>query len=163
MSKEQIIYLQLEAEGVRLLPLSARRQVAETLQRLPQVDEVAVGNGRVLVVEVKAARRKVEAELGRLARVERMIASDPEIMKGTPVYRGTRIPVHLVADMLAQGASVKEILDGYPSLDREKVESAAMYVRAFPRRGRPPARPWQKQKPRRITRHRLRASSREAQ
>jgi uncharacterized protein (DUF433 family) len=33
------------------------------------------------------------------------VASDPEIMRGTPVLKGTRIPVVLVADMLAQGAS----------------------------------------------------------
>lgn len=45
-----------------------------------------------------------------------MIHSDPEILQGTPVFRGTRIPVHLIADVVAQGTPIREILEGYPSL-----------------------------------------------
>jgi uncharacterized protein (DUF433 family) len=82
-----------------------------------------------------------------------MIVSDPEIMRGTPVYRGTRIPVELIADLLSQGAKSEEILEGYPALDREKVELAPLYVQAFPRRGRPVSRPWAKRNPIRATRH----------
>ena len=84
-----------------------------------------------------------------------MAESDPEVMGGTAVYKGTRIPVRLVADMLAQGASVEEILDGYPSLTREKIELATIYVTAFPRKGRPAIRPWARREPRRTTRQRL--------
>jgi uncharacterized protein (DUF433 family) len=153
LSKEQVLYLQLEADGVRLLPLRTRRELAKAIARSPHVDAVQVSNGQALVVEVKKARRKVSAALGRLARARRMAASDPGLMSGTPVYRGTRIPVLLVADMLAQGASVEDILKGYPSLDRARVELAPVYVRAFPRRGRPPQRPWGKTKPNRVTTH----------
>jgi len=79
----------------------------------------------------------------------------PEIMRGTPVYRGTRIPVELIAEMLSQGTKPEEILVGYPALDREKVELAPLHVQAFPRRGRPASRPWAKRKELRATRHRL--------
>jgi uncharacterized protein (DUF433 family) len=79
-----------------------------------------------------------------------MVESDPEIMRGAPVYRGTRIPVHAIADMLSQGATVAEILEGYPALTREKAELAPMYVKAFPRRGRPVMRSWAKRPPRRL-------------
>jgi hypothetical protein len=75
-------------------------------------------------------------------------------MGGTPVYRGTRIPVELVADMLSQGASPEELLEGYPALDRERIELAPLYVHAFPRRGRPVSRPWAKRKPIRASRRR---------
>jgi uncharacterized protein (DUF433 family) len=153
LTKEQIVYLQLEAEGVRLLPLRVRRRVAERIEVAPKVDTITLGNGHALLVEVKAAREKVETELERLAHAERMVASDTEIMRGEPVYRGTRIPVSLIAGMLAQGASVDEILAGYPALDREKVELASVYVRAFPRRGRPARRPWARKAPRRIRTH----------
>jgi len=64
-------------------------------------------------------------------------------MRGTPVFKGTRIPVDLVADMLAGGATVEEILEGYPSLDKERIAIAPLYVLAFPRRGRPARRAWQ--------------------
>jgi len=46
----------------------------------------------------------------KLARLRELITSDPQIMRGTPVFKGTRIPVDLVADMLAQGATAEEIL-----------------------------------------------------
>jgi len=76
-----------------------------------------------------------------------LVVSDSEVMGGIPVYRGTRIPVDLVATMMSQGATVEEILDGYPALSREKVELAPLYVAAFPRRGRPVRRPWANRQP----------------
>jgi uncharacterized protein (DUF433 family) len=45
-------------------------------------------------------------------------------MPGTPVFKGTRIPVDLVADMLVQGATVEETLEGYPTLNEEMLSLA---------------------------------------
>lgn len=148
LTKEQLIYLQLEAEGLRLLPVGTRREIAESIQHSPEVDVMAIGNGKVLSVECKGARRKVEDQLKQLSRMEEMVLSDPEIMRGTPVFKGTRIPVDLVADMLAQGATTEEILEGYPTLNKEKIAIAPLYMRAFPRRGRPSRRPWRGKKAR---------------
>jgi uncharacterized protein (DUF433 family) len=147
LSKDQLIFLQLEAEGLRLLPLGTRRGVAALLQRAPKTDRLPVGNGTALHVEIKPARLKVESRLKQLARMEEMVIRNPDIMCGTPVFKGTRIPVDLVADMLAQGATENEILEGYPALDQEKLAIAPLFIRAFPRRGRPSRRPWQGKKP----------------
>ena len=146
LTKEQLIFLQLEAEGLRLLPVSTRREIAANLQQNPKRDLMAIGNGTALFVEFKAARRKVESQLKQLARIEEMVVRDMEIMRGTPVFKGTRIPVDLVADMLAQGATAEEILEGYPTLDQKKIAIAPLYMRAFPRRGRPNRRPWKGKK-----------------
>jgi uncharacterized protein (DUF433 family) len=150
LSEEQLIYLRLEAEGVRLLPLASRRQIARAVEASPGIDAVALSEGQAVIVQAKIARRQVKQELARLKRAQAMAVSNPEIMQGTAVYRGTRIPVDLVSDMLAQGATVEEILDGYPALDRDKVELAPLYVSAFPHRGRPIRRPWAKHKPIRV-------------
>jgi uncharacterized protein (DUF433 family) len=151
LSMEQVVYLRLEVEGIRLLPVSSRREVARTIESSPGVDSVAISGSSALIVEVKTARLEVERELKRLRKVEQMVVSDPENMSGRPVYRGTRIPVELVAAMMDQGASVEEILDGYPALSREQVKLASLYVKAFPRRGRPAHRPWSRQKLIRVT------------
>src|SRR5579862_765191 len=140
LTKEQLIYLQLEAEGLRLLPVGTRREIADSIQRSPETDVLAVGNGTALFVEFKAARRKVEGQLKQLAHIEEMVVSDPEIMRGTPVFKGTRIPVDLVADMLAQGVTAEEILEGYPTLNKEIIAIVPLYMHAFPRRGRPSRR-----------------------
>jgi uncharacterized protein (DUF433 family) len=155
LSKPQVLYLQLEANGLRCLPLATRKEIARAVEQAPDLDMIAALPGGVLLVQAKSARKQMERALRRLAQAERMIVSDPEIMKGTPVYRGTRIPVHAIADMLAQGTPVEEILEGYPALTREAVELAAVYAKAFPRRGRPPARPWSRRQPRKATQNRL--------
>jgi len=150
LSRSQAVYLRLEARGLRSLPLAARRQVARAVERDPGIDAMAISEGGVILVQCKSARREVAAGLRRLAEVTRMVESDSEIMRGAPVYKGTRIPVHAIAGMLSQGATVAEILEGYPALTRERVELAPMYVKAFPRRGRPAVRPWAKRPPRRV-------------
>jgi uncharacterized protein (DUF433 family) len=53
--------------------------------------------------------------------VRGLIVSDPEILGGTPVFRGTRVPVSTVFDNLADGVGLDEILREYPTLDRADV------------------------------------------
>jgi uncharacterized protein (DUF433 family) len=65
----------------------------------------------------------------QVARLQQLVISDPQIMRGTPVFNGTRIPVDLVADMLAQGATAEEILEGYPTLNEEMISFAPLYGR----------------------------------
>jgi len=45
---------------------------------------------------------------------------DPEIMGGTPVFTGTRVPIQTLFDYLEGGDSLEEFLEGFPSVDREK-------------------------------------------
>jgi uncharacterized protein (DUF433 family) len=151
LSRSQAVYLRMEANGLRSLPLATRRHVAQAVERDPGIDAMFLSQGSVILIQVKSARKEVDTGLRRLNQAARIVESDPEIMHGTPVYKGTRIPVATVADMLSQGTSVEEILEGYPALTREKVEFAPLYVRAFPRRGRPAVRPWAKRNARRIS------------
>ena len=67
-------------------------------------------------------------------------------MRGTPVFKGTRIPVDLVADMLTQGATPEEILDGYPTLNEEMVSLAPLCARAFSQQATANRPPWEKKK-----------------
>lgn len=46
--------------------------------------------------------------------------SDPEIMGGTPVFQGTRVPVQTLLDYLEGGAPLDEFLDGFPGVSREQ-------------------------------------------
>jgi uncharacterized protein (DUF433 family) len=55
-------------------------------------------------------------------------------MRGTPVFKGTRIPVDLVAGTLAQGTTADEILDGFPTLDKEMLSLAPLYCTRLHRR-----------------------------
>jgi uncharacterized protein (DUF433 family) len=49
-----------------------------------------------------------------------LIHSDPEVMGGTPVFVGTRVPVQILMDYLEEGNSLNEFLDHFPSVNREQ-------------------------------------------
>ena len=48
-----------------------------------------------------------------------IIVKDPEILGGTPVFRGTRVPFKNLLDYLEGGYSLDEFLDQFPSVKRE--------------------------------------------
>ncbi len=50
-----------------------------------------------------------------------VVISDPEIMGGTPVFRGTRVPVQTLMEYLEAGESINDFLDGFPTVSREQV------------------------------------------
>ena len=56
-----------------------------------------------------------------IAVVESPIVRDPEIMSGTPVFRGTRVPVRSLFDWLEK-ETLDEFLDNFPSVSREQAE-----------------------------------------
>ena len=49
--------------------------------------------------------------------------SNPEILSGTPVFVGTRVPVRTLIDYLEGGYSVDEFLDNFPSVRREQINT----------------------------------------
>jgi uncharacterized protein (DUF433 family) len=53
--------------------------------------------------------------------VERLpIDIDPEVMSGTPVFEGTRVPVEALMNNLADGVSLDEFLENFPTVTREQ-------------------------------------------
>ncbi len=77
------------------MPIAARRAIANKIESTPGIDAVVLTEGSALVIQVKSVRLELDQELKKLERVANIVISDPEIMRGTPVYRGTRIPVDL--------------------------------------------------------------------
>ena len=66
------------------------------------------------------------AKLGRME-FER-ITFDPEVMGGRACIRGMRIPVSVIVGQVAHGASVEEILQGYPDLEPQDTRQALEYA-----------------------------------
>ena len=50
---------------------------------------------------------------------ESVIVSDPEILGGTPCFRGTRVPVDSLIDYLEAGDTLNDFLDNFPSVSRD--------------------------------------------
>jgi uncharacterized protein (DUF433 family) len=58
-----------------------------------------------------------------------VVHSDPEIMSGMVVFRGTRVPAKTLFDYLAHGHSLDEFLDDFPTVEREQALAALAEAR----------------------------------
>ncbi|MEJ2704284.1 MAG: DUF433 domain-containing protein [Sedimentisphaerales bacterium] len=56
------------------------------------------------------------------------ITIDPSICHGQACIKGTRIPVHQIIGMLANGNTIEELLKEYPSLEREDILACLSYA-----------------------------------
>jgi uncharacterized protein (DUF433 family) len=54
---------------------------------------------------------------------QELITRDPEIMSGTPVFKGTRVPVKSLIDYLKGGHTLGEFLESFPSVNRKQAEA----------------------------------------
>ena len=59
-----------------------------------------------------------------------VVHRDPEILRGTPVFVGTRVPVKTLFDYLEAGDSLEVFLDEFPSVTREQAVAALELARA---------------------------------
>jgi uncharacterized protein (DUF433 family) len=90
-----------------------------------------------LTINLEPFLRRTWERLRRLDEAREIVVSLPDILGGTPVIRGTRVPVYDVAKSVTAGIAIDRILAAYPVLDADKVELAAIYAEANPPRGRP--------------------------
>jgi uncharacterized protein (DUF433 family) len=59
-----------------------------------------------------------------MAATSSVVHSDPEILGGTPVFVGTRVPVRTVLEYLEAGDSLSEFLEDFPSVTRQQAVTA---------------------------------------
>ncbi|MGB8010086.1 MAG: DUF433 domain-containing protein [Terriglobales bacterium] len=55
---------------------------------------------------------------------KQVITRDPDVLAGTPVFRGTRVPFQALLDYLEEGQTLMEFLDDFPTVTREAAISA---------------------------------------
>ena len=133
----------LKAANLTDLPLRHKRAIWRGLARLDpmRLEAIEFTRGTVLDLERLAADSLREAEDYRRAR-DRYIASDADILGGTPVIAGTRLTVYAVLGRLQDGDTIDDLAADYPNLPRAAFAAAALYARTHPLRGRPSGRPW---------------------
>ena len=133
----------IDREMPRTLPLSVRRHLYDAI--LGHVSSPKVSHEQGILsyeIDVKAVADRIDRDLARYRRAMRLIVEDAAIQGGAATFRGTRILVHQIAALLAQGADEEELRADYPRLTRAMIEAAPIYARAHPRRGRPRKPAW---------------------
>ncbi|MBV9481938.1 MAG: DUF433 domain-containing protein [Acidobacteria bacterium] len=122
-----------------------RRQVFDALGE--SVRNVVSLEGGLVKIDLREPRRELATSLRELRRAKRLVVSEPDIMGGDPVFRGTRVPVHMIAELMTKGSTPADLAESYPRLTAEMIRLAPIYAAAYPLRGRPRHQPWRDQKP----------------
>lgn len=135
LTAEDVLRVKLWYKVGDILSQERRERLFDAIREKPTAKTVKADD--LLIIDVGEARKQIAALTRDLEAAEAMVARSKDVMGGEPVFKGTRIPVRLIASMLVDGANVDEILEGYPKLDRRQLELASIWAAAYPRRGRP--------------------------
>ena len=92
-------------------------------------------------MQVGNYRKEASDCIRELQNAENAVSSKPEIMRGEPCIRGTRVPVYWIADIV-EADGLAEAKKTYPQLTEKQLRSAHLYALANPRRGRPKEISW---------------------
>jgi uncharacterized protein (DUF433 family) len=111
----------------------ARSEFYEALQQTPveKGDEVRFGRFRISVTDLI---EEVDQRTTNLAELANKVQFRTD---GEPLLKGTEIEVYRIAALLDGGLSLEEVLQDYPSLSRNGIETAKAYAEAYPKAGRP--------------------------
>ncbi|HEY3643008.1 MAG TPA: DUF433 domain-containing protein [Xanthobacteraceae bacterium] len=140
-----LVSLSLERRLSDRLAPELRRQLFDALAGSPR--NVVSLEGGLVKIDLRQPRREVASSLRELRRARRLVVSDPDNMGGDPVFRGTRVPVHMIAELVTKGSTQAELLESYPRLTADMIRLAPVYAAAYPLRGRPRRQPWRDQQP----------------
>jgi uncharacterized protein (DUF433 family) len=121
----------------RLTSKERQRMIAIASKKIDGREGETVIRDDFLTIDFASFSSGVDKRLHRLYAARKIVVSDPEILSGTPVIKGTRVPVYDIATSVAAGIPMGRILSSYPSLKCEQVELATLFAEANPSRGRP--------------------------
>ena len=126
-----------------LTPNARQRVISDGANRCPTWAELRtckLQESRTIEVGIQDIWDEVDARLKELQNAQQMVIEDPEILSGTPVIQGTRIPVYDVASLIEEKTPMDELKELYPRLSEEQFRLASVYAKARPLRGRPKRR-----------------------
>lgn len=107
----------------------------------PRKKSVGIDGTNISAMQVGNYRKEASDSIRELQRAESAVASTPGILRGEPCLKGTRIPIHWIAELVeADGAA--EAKSTYPQLTERQIRLAHLYAMANPRRGRPRVIDW---------------------
>lgn len=135
LTDDDLLRLKLWYGVGSLLTAERRKRLFDAIADDPAAETVRADE--YLIVDVIRAREHLAARVDTLREAEATIRSVDGVAGGEPVFQGTRIPARAIASMRAQGASVEELLEDYPSLTARMLELAEIWAAAHPARGRP--------------------------
>lgn len=123
-----------------LTPSARQKVISEGSSRCPswlELRSCRLQESRSIEVGIQDLWDEVNNRLNELVKAQQMVIEDSEILSGTPVFQGTRIPVYDVAILVDEKTPMDELKELYPRLSEEQFRLASVFAKARPLRGRP--------------------------
>ena len=141
LSFAALVYLQAKTRiGIELTVKDRTalfKKVEGALSRKRRVSSVEVSD--LLKLKISPVVSEVRHRLKHFHAWERKrVVSSPDVLGGEPVFKGSRLSVRHIGGMLERGESEKNIRAAYRELSKDDLAFSRLFVRAYPRVGRPP-------------------------
>ena len=139
LAAEDAVALALFSRVPGSLPVAFKREIRDWVVTLSPKD---AGEEFALSEAMTVSFTKELAQVGRrvdkyVKLREKYIEINPSVMAGTPVIRGTRVPVRTLAKLVDGGESREALAEDYPHIPQDAYEVAVLWAKGNPRRGRP--------------------------
>lgn len=137
---QALVYLgALRQIGLELRVVDRRRLLAVVAREIGSRGKTpdVVALSEILMLRLGPVVRELRERVDRFNAWKETLVTDPEILAGEPVFPKSRLAVRHIGMMLERGASPEAIREDYPYLDEEDLEFARLFVRAYPKVGRP--------------------------
>ena len=135
ISYDGLVALRMAWDYPKSMAPGSRVELIKKALRAPRKKHVVMEKGKV-IVRIDTSRRTVAEGFRKLRQAETVVSIDARTLRGEPCIKGTRIPVHGIADLVSAGGegAAKAI---YSRLTQTQIDLACLYAKAHPRRGRP--------------------------
>lgn len=142
-----VVCVRLDYDLPKDVPVKVRRFVYDKL-REGHSGRVEYGEQMFsYIVDPRPTAAAVEGRIRSYRKAMEMIVEDSEVQGGAATFKGTRLLVHHIAELVGQGVPESELLKDYPNLTPAMVEAARIFAQAHPRRGRPRKPSWRGSRP----------------
>jgi uncharacterized protein (DUF433 family) len=111
------------------------RLISEGLAKTPAPERVEFAS--VMSLSLGWLASEMASTLARFEAWKRRLSSDPNVIAGEMVFSGSRLSVRHIGELLDRGDSPNDLLADYPELSPQDIEFSQLFVKAYPRAGRP--------------------------
>jgi uncharacterized protein (DUF433 family) len=137
-----LVYLQtVRLSGLSLVVADRVRLywlISDGLAKTPAPERVEFAS--VLSLRLGWIASEMASKVDRFEAWKATLTSDPSIMAGETVFPRSRLTVRHIGELLAKGESPSVLLEDYPELSPQDLELSPLFVKAYPRVGRPRVR-----------------------
>lgn len=132
-----LIHLTEEALGSLGIPVRRHiHQLVAAALAESRFDTIRIAES--LTLHLKPSLTRISEVITKFRAWKETLVTDPNILGGETVFPRSRLSVEHIGGILERGESPEHILDDYPYLTPQDLDFARIYVRAYPRVGRPP-------------------------